>query len=270
MNLVAETMTGWNREEAMGRPLAEVFQIIDGRTRKGARDPMEMAVEQNRTVGLTVNCVLIRRDGFESAIEDSAAPIHDRAGTVIGAVTVFHDVSAARAMSLQMEYSAQHDLVTNLPNRLLLNQRISQSIALARRQRRSIAVLYLDLDRFKTINDSLGHATGDKVLQSVSKRLLTGVRRSDTVSRHGGDEFVILLSEIAQPEAAATTAKKYFFRSTSPTWSADKTCMSTPESVSASILLTEKMPKLWSRMRTQRCTMPRKGGATISSSLRRK
>jgi PAS domain S-box-containing protein len=151
LNLVAETMTGWNRKEATGRPLAEVFQIIDGATRKTARDPMEMAVEQNRTVGLTVNCVLIRRDGFESAIEDSAAPIHDRAGRVIGAVIVFHDVSAARAMSFQMAYSAQHDLVTNLPNRLLLNDRISQSIALARRQRRSIAVIFLDLDRFKYI-----------------------------------------------------------------------------------------------------------------------
>jgi diguanylate cyclase (GGDEF)-like protein/PAS domain S-box-containing protein len=216
LNLVAETMTGWNRKEATGRPLAEVFQIIDGTTRKRARDPMEMAVEQNRTVGLTVNCVLIRRDGFESPIEDSAAPIHDRAGRVIGAVIVFHDVSAARAMSFQMTYSAQHDLVTNLPNRLLLNDRISQSIALARRQRRSIAVIFLDLDRFKYINDSLGHATGDKVLQSVSKRLLAGVRGSDTVSRQGGDEFVILLSEIAHPEDAATSANKILISLNAP------------------------------------------------------
>jgi diguanylate cyclase (GGDEF)-like protein/PAS domain S-box-containing protein len=208
LNLVAETMTGWCREEAVGRPLAEVFRIIDGPTRKTARDPMEMAVEQNRTVGLTVNCVLIRRDGLESAIEDSAAPIHDRGGRVIGAVIVFHDVSAARAMSSQMTHSAQHDVVTNLPNRLLLNDRITQSIALARRQNRPIAVIFLDLDRFKYINDSLGHATGDKLLQSVSKRLLAGVRNSDTVSRLGGDEFVILLSEIAYPEDAATSANK--------------------------------------------------------------
>src|ERR1700686_3871005 len=93
LNLVAETMTGWRREEAAGQPLAEVFRIIDGGTRKTARDPMKMAVEQNRTVGLIVDCVLIRRDGFESAIEDSAAPIHDRAGRVIGAVIVVHDVS---------------------------------------------------------------------------------------------------------------------------------------------------------------------------------
>src|ERR1700683_465965 len=208
LNVVAETMTGWRREEATGKPLAEVFRIIDGSTRKTARDPMEMAVEENKTVGLTVNCILIRRDGFESAIEDSAAPIHDRAGRVIGAVIVFRDVSAARAMSRQMSHAAQHDLVTNLPNRLLLNDRIAQSISLARRQNRPLAVIFLDLDRFKYINDSLGHATGDKLLQSLSKRLLAGLRGSDTVSRQGGDEFVILLSEIADPEDLATSAKK--------------------------------------------------------------
>jgi len=216
LNLVAETMTGWCRKEAIGKALAEVFRIIDGPTRKTARDPMEMAVEQNRTVGLTMNCVLIRRDGFESAIEDSAAPIHDRGGRVIGAVIVFHDVSAARAMSSQMTHSAQHDMMTNLPNRLLLNDRITQSISLARRQSRPIAVIFLDLDRFKYINDSLGHATGDKLLQSVSKRLLAGVRGSDTVSRQGGDEFVILLSEIAYPEDAATSANKILHSLSAP------------------------------------------------------
>jgi diguanylate cyclase (GGDEF)-like protein/PAS domain S-box-containing protein len=216
LNLVAEAMTGWRREEAIGKPLAEVFRIIDGSTRKTARDPMEMAVEQNRTVGLTVNCVLIRRDGFESAVEDSAAPIHDRAGRVIGAVIVFHDVSAARAMSDKMAHSAEHDVVTNLPNRLLLNDRITQSIALAHRQGRPIAVIFLDLDHFKYINDSLGHAIGDALLQSISKRLLTGVRASDTVSRQGGDEFVILLSEIAFPEDAARSARKLLLSLTAP------------------------------------------------------
>lgn len=208
LNLVAESLTGWPRDEAIGHPLATVFKIIDGETRQTARDPMEMAVDENKTVGLTLNCVLIRRDGFESAIEDSAAPIHDRTGNIIGAVIVFHDVTTARHMATQMTYASQHDLITNLPNRLLLKDRIDQAIALAHRRHKSIAVIFLDLDRFKYINDSLGHAVGDQVLQSVSRRLVASVRGSDTVSRQGGDEFVILLSEIAYPEAAAVSAQK--------------------------------------------------------------
>ena len=208
LNLVGERMTGWSGHEAAGRPVTEVFRIIDGTTRQPVPDPMEMAVAQNRAVALTANCVLLRRDGSESPIEDSAAPIHDRTGLVTGAVIVFHDVTATRAMSLQMAYSAQHDFVTGLPNRVLLDDRISQSITLARRQDRAIAVLFLDLDHFKYINDSLGHAIGDQLLQCVSERLQASVRCSDTVSRQGGDEFVILLSEIAYPKDAATSARK--------------------------------------------------------------
>jgi diguanylate cyclase (GGDEF)-like protein/PAS domain S-box-containing protein len=208
LNIVAEKMTGWLRAEAIGKPLAEVFRIIDGGTGQTARDPMEMAVEQNATVGLTINCVLIRRDGHESAIEDSAAPIHDRSGRVTGAVIVFHDVSAARAMALQMTHTAHHDVVTSLPNRLLLNDRITQSISMALRQSRPFAVLFLDLDNFKIVNDSLGHAGGDELLRSVSKRLLSCVRASDTVSRQGGDEFAVLLPEITHAEDAATCAAK--------------------------------------------------------------
>jgi diguanylate cyclase (GGDEF)-like protein/PAS domain S-box-containing protein len=211
LNAVAETMTGWKLEEAVSKPLAEIFRIIDGVTRETAPDPMLTAIEQNKTVGLTPNCVLVRRDGFEYGIEDSASPIRDRTRRLIGAVIVFHDVSATRALSLQMQYAAQHDPVTNLPNRLLLNDRISQAIALARRQHRCIALIFLDLDRFKHINDSLGHAVGDRLLQSVSRRLLDSVRSSDTVSRQGGDEFVIPLAEIAYPEDAATSAKKILF-----------------------------------------------------------
>jgi len=209
-------MTGWPLIEAIGKPLAEVFRIIDEATRQTARDPMQMAVEQNKTVGLTANCVLIRRDGFESAIEDSAAPIHDRSGRVIGAVIVFHDVSAARAMALEMTHTAHHDVVTGLPNRLLLNDRITQSISLALRQNRPIAVLFIDLDHFKNINDSLGHAAGDELLRSVSKRLMSCGRASDTVSRQGGDEFAILLPEITHAQDAATCAAKIILALNAP------------------------------------------------------
>jgi diguanylate cyclase (GGDEF)-like protein/PAS domain S-box-containing protein len=208
LNVVAEKMTGWTCAEALGRPLGDVFHIIDGATREPAPNPMEVAIHEDKTVKLTPNCILIRRDGSESSIEDSAAPIHNRSGLVTGAVIVFHDVTESRAMAEEMSHLAQHDILTDLPNRLLLKDRISQAIAAARRNNTKIAVLFLDLDGFKDVNDSLGHAVGDTVLQSVAKCLVTCVRSSDTVSRQGGDEFVVLLSEIKHPADAGITARK--------------------------------------------------------------
>ena len=208
LNPVAEKMTGWSREKALGRPLAEVFKIIDGSTREPAQNPMELAVEKNKTVGLTANCILIRRDGSESAIEDSAAPIHDRSGVVTGAVIVFHDVSMSRAIAGEMKHLAQHDILTDLPNRMLLKDRLTQAIVTAHRNSTQVAVVFLDLDQFKHINDSLGHAIGDKLLQSVAARLVSCVRSSDTVSRQGGDEFVVLLSEIKHAADAGIMARK--------------------------------------------------------------
>ena len=216
LNLVAEKMTGWTRQEAAGRPMAEVFRILDALSHQTTPDPMEIAVEQNRTVHIPANCVLVRRDGFETAIEDSVAPIHDREGQAMGAVIVFRDVSAARAMALQMTHSAQHDFLTGLPNRMLVEDRIAQSIILAGRHLAKLAVLFLDLDGFKHINDSLGHAIGDKLLKSVAGRLVDCVRASDTVSRQGGDEFVVLLSEVVQADDAAISARRILMMLTAP------------------------------------------------------
>jgi diguanylate cyclase (GGDEF)-like protein/PAS domain S-box-containing protein len=208
LNQVAEAMTGWPSAEALGRPFGEVIQIIDRTNPERSVNPMAIAIRENKTVGLSGNCTLIRRDGVESAIEDSAAPIHDRRGQVTGAVMVFHDVTQARAMSERMSYLAHHDYLTGLPNRLLLNDRLGQAMAAARRQQKQLAVLFVDVDRFKHINDSLGHPIGDQLLLSVAGRLVASVRGSDTVSRQGGDEFVILLSTIAQAEDAAFSANK--------------------------------------------------------------
>jgi diguanylate cyclase (GGDEF)-like protein/PAS domain S-box-containing protein len=208
LNAVAESMTGWSRQEASGRTLQDVLRIIDGDSREPALNPLAMAILYNKSVGLSTNCVLIRRDGYESAIEDTAAPIHDARGQVTGAVIVFHDVGVARAMSLRMSYLAQHDFLTELPNRMLLNDRLTQAIASAQRHRKSLAVLFLDVDHFKQINDSLGHGIADQVLQSIAQRLVACVRHSDTVSRHGGDEFVVLLSEVTRAEDATLTANK--------------------------------------------------------------
>ncbi|MEX2524393.1 MAG: diguanylate cyclase [Gammaproteobacteria bacterium] len=216
LNKVAEDMTGWSGRDAVGRPLTEVFQIIDGLTREPAPNPMTQAVRENRTVGLSADCILVRRDGIESAIEDSAAPIRDRKGMVIGAVIVFHDISMARTVVQKMEYMAHHDVLTDLPNRLLIRDRITHAVAMADRHARQCAILFIDLDEFKNINDSRGHSLGDLLLQSIAKRLLTCVRSSDSVGRQGGDEFVVLLSEINRPEDAARSAQKLLTELTEP------------------------------------------------------
>ncbi len=208
LNLVAEKLTGWSWQEAAGLPMREVFRILDAENREVIANPMDSAVRGDQTMHLPENSILVRRDGFEIPIEDSVAPIHDRDGQAAGAVIVFRDVSAARALALQMVHSAEHDYLTGLPNRMLLNDQISQAIALTPRHDNRIAILFLDLDGFKHINNSLGHQIGDKLLQSISKRLTDCVRTSDTVSRQGGDEFVILLSEIEQAEDAAVSARR--------------------------------------------------------------
>lgn len=208
LNRSAETMTGWSRGEACGHPITEVMRIINAETRQTKPNPIELVLQHNRPMALTAGTILIRRDGREAAIADSAAPIHDWDGRIAGAVIVFHDVTAEQAMAAKMSHLAQHDFLTNLPNRMLLNDRIDQAIILAKRNGTHLALLFLDLDNFKHINDSLGHAIGDKLLQSVAKILHACVRGSDTVSRQGGDEFIILLSTEKHGRNAALTATK--------------------------------------------------------------
>jgi len=208
LNTVAEKMTGWTWSEAAGRTMTEVFHIMDASSREVIRGQKEPGGSPNRMVRLPSNCILVRRDGTETPIEDSVAPIHDRDGRTSGAVVVFRDVSEARAMALQIVHSAQHDFLTGLPNRALLDDRVDRAISMSRRYGKKVAVLFLDLDGFKHINDSLGHPVGDRLLQSVAARLVTCLRGSDTVSRQGGDEFVVLLSEVEHPEDAAITARR--------------------------------------------------------------
>jgi diguanylate cyclase (GGDEF)-like protein/PAS domain S-box-containing protein len=208
LNVVAEDLTGWSQHEAVGHPLEDVLRIIDATTRQATQNSTMLAIRDDKALALPPNCVLIRRDGIEAAIEDSTAPIHDRRGAVTGAVMVFHDVSLARAMTRKMTHLAQHDSLTDLPNRVLLNDRLREAIILSSRHQRKLSVLFLDLDRFKHINDSLGHVVGDRLLQSVARRLFTCVRSSDTVGRLGGDEFVVLLWEMRRAEDAAMTAAK--------------------------------------------------------------
>ncbi len=208
LNMVAETMTGWIQADAAGNAVDHIFKLVDVATREMIPCPTVRAIIENRRVSLEAACVLIRRDGSEIAVEVSAAPIHDRNGGVIGAVMVAHDVTAARELSSKLARLALHDSLTDLPNRALFSDRLGQAMANARAQGGYAALLYVDLDRFKHINDSLGHATGDKLLQTVARRLLGCVRSTDTVSRQGGDEFVVLLADIVRIKDAVACAEK--------------------------------------------------------------
>ena len=208
LNVVAEALTGWPRQEAVGRPLGDVLRVLDAENREPIPNPMEILVHDDQTLNLRTSWLLIRRDGSEIPIEDSVAAILDRGGLATGSVIVFRDVSAARVMALKLSHSAEHDFLTGLPNRMLLNDRVSQAITLARRHMKQVAVLFLDLDGFKLVNDSLGHSMGDAVLQAIARCLVDCVRGSDTVSRQGGDEFVVLLSEVDGSEDVARTAER--------------------------------------------------------------
>lgn len=211
LNRMAESLTGWSRKEALCRPITDVLRISDGISVSPIRDAMEILKGEGRAAMQAVNCtscILVRLDGVELGIEITVTPIHDQDGVVTGSAVVFHDVSAARAKSIEMSRLAQHDSLTGLPNRVLLNDRLTQAISLAMRQDKQLAVMFVDLDQFKKINDSLGHGVGDKLLQSVADRLVSCVRRTDTVSRQGGDEFVVLLSQVEHEEDAAVSARK--------------------------------------------------------------
>jgi diguanylate cyclase (GGDEF)-like protein/PAS domain S-box-containing protein len=208
LNPIAQTLTGWSATEAIGKPIDEVLRIVDAGRGRRSLSPMAIVAQTNLAMNLPAGCKLIRRDGIELAIEDTVAPIHDRRGRVIGAVMVFHDVTLTRATSEKLSNLAQHDYLTGLPNRLLLNDRLSQAISAAGRDQRNLAVLFLDLDRFKHVNDSLGHAAGDALLLSIAARLIASVRSSDTVSRLSGDEFVILLASIARSEDTMLSVQK--------------------------------------------------------------
>lgn len=216
LNPVAEAMTGWRNAEAAGRALSEVFRIVDGITRATASDPMRVALIENRRAGLAANTLLIARNGREMAIEDSAAPIHDRDGRVVGGVLIFRDVSETVAMATRMTHLAQHDFLTGLPNRVLLMDRLSQAMAQARRNSTNAALLFVDLDRFKQVNDSLGHEAGDALLKTIAGRLKASVREIDTVCRQGGDEFVVLLGAVHGRQDVQQVAEKILALCTQP------------------------------------------------------
>lgn len=201
LNPVAEHLTGWTNSEALNRQHEEVFKIIHEENRQPCVSPVALCLQQGEIVKLASNTVLINRYGVEVAIEDSAAPIRDRTGHLIGAIMVFHDISKTRDMQLQMTWQASHDALTGLINRTEFEIRLMDLIESARSKHRQHAMLYIDLDQFKIVNDTCGHVAGDELLKQLALVLEEKLRETDILARLGGDEFGVLLGGCPQEYA---------------------------------------------------------------------
>jgi len=207
LNPIAESLTGWDTREARGLPVAAIFRLVSDIDREPVENPVVRCLREARVIGLSDHTVLLSRLGQEIAIQNSAAPIRDRAGEVIGAVMVFHDVSRERRLRRALAYQASHDALTSLINRREFESRLNEALLTTRRgERVRYVLLYLDLDQFKLVNDTCGHPAGDRLLKQITGLLQTRVRGSDLLARLGGDEFGILLTDCA-PEQAMKIAE---------------------------------------------------------------
>ena len=207
LNPVAERLTGWSKADAVGLPLAMVFVIVNEETRLAAPDPVRACISQGKIVGLATKTLLLSRDGAEFGIEDSASPIVDATGQVYGVVLVFHDVSEQRRLSHEMTHRATHDLLTGLVNRAEFEARLQRLATTVSGAERGSALLFIDLDQFKLVNDACGHTVGDQLLKQVSGMMRDAVRSRDTVARLGGDEFGIILERCDVAQAQLTAQK---------------------------------------------------------------
>jgi diguanylate cyclase (GGDEF)-like protein/PAS domain S-box-containing protein len=195
MNRAAEVMTGTNRDEASRHKIGELFSLVDEADRRPLGDPVERCLAMRRRVNMGRRALMISRDGEqEHSIEITASPIRGPANSISGTVVVFHDVSEIRGLTRQMSYQATHDALTGLVNRREFERRLQEAMDAAHAEEATHVLCYMDLDRFKAVNDSCGHLAGDNMLREVAALIKDQVRDSDFVGRLGGDEFGTLLA----------------------------------------------------------------------------
>jgi diguanylate cyclase (GGDEF)-like protein/PAS domain S-box-containing protein len=203
MNPVAERLTGWQNDEAHGVALPSIFCVLDEATGIEMPDPVAKSLRDGRTIQSEGNVVLRRRHDGPIAIDYAAAPIRDNARAIVGVVLVFHDMSRERQYAMRLAHLASHDALTGLLNRREFERRVTMVLVESQREPHHHAVLYLDLDEFKVVNDTCGHAAGDELLRQVSALLRPRLREGDTLARLGGDEFGVLLEHCAPGPAFA-------------------------------------------------------------------
>ena len=208
LNPIAEKMTGWDEKEAAGKPLHEVLQLLDEKTNKPVNIPIVKWLNQNQRVRLTDPVTLVnRKKTKEYTIEFAGSPLRNSAKVVIGAVFAFHNVTKLRTLTNQLSYQATHDALTGLINRREFEVRITQAIKSAKHENKNHAMMYIDLDQFKVVNDTCGHHAGDELLKQLTSRLQGLLRESDTLARLGGDEFGVLLVGCPVQRAAEVAEK---------------------------------------------------------------
>ena len=202
LNPVAERLTGWSPDTARGLSVNDVYHLVNEGTREPIDNPISRCLVEQRIVKNAADTMLLARDGTEHGIEDSAAPIINDQGDLLGAVMVFHDVTEQRRLSGEMRYRARHDSLTGLSNRAEFESRLERLLLEAADTGSEHGVLYIDLDQFKVVNDTCGHAIGDKLLQKIASILGGAVRSIDTVARLGGDEFGMILERCPARQTA--------------------------------------------------------------------
>src|SRR5256885_7241353 len=205
LNPVAEALTGWTSASARGLPLQGIVNTVDEATRKITTNPVERVLREERTVEVPATILLVRSDGSEIPVVQSAAPIRARTGEIIGVVLVMHDVSRERQYVAKLSYQASHDSLTGLINRTQFERRLGLALKSAAELSRNHAVMYLGLDQVKVVNDTCRPAAGDQLMRQVSAVLLKRLREGDTLARLGGDEFGVLL-ENCPPDHALRIA----------------------------------------------------------------
>jgi len=194
LNPSAEALTGIRREGAIGQSFGAVVGFVDEHDRRALADPVQQCLATGSRVNLGRRSILISRaTGTELGVEATASPIRGPEGDVVGVAVMLHDVSELRGLTQQMSYQASHDALTGLVNRREFERRLGEALEIARAGRQGHVMCYLDLDRFKAVNDTSGHLAGDNMLREVAALIREAVRDSDTVARLGGDEFGVLL-----------------------------------------------------------------------------
>ncbi|WP_256381169.1 diguanylate cyclase domain-containing protein [Myxosarcina sp. GI1] len=192
LNPVAERLTGWSLSEATGKAIGDVFRLIECFSRKPLVNPVNLVLKDNRVRQLPKDTLLVAQDGTEIALEDSVAPIQDTQGNLIGTVVVFRDVTKIRELTSKLSWQATHDTLTGLSNRLHFETQVKLAIEDSQVNKTQHVIAYLDLDRFKSVNDICGHLAGDELLKQITALLKQRIRTSDVFARLGGDEFGIL------------------------------------------------------------------------------